>query len=207
MRRGIKFHSFCSACSRTFPTLLSPSSHAVPKPGKGLTLDCSRVRRPPAKHQADFFSRLATFTQEICPMTAPTSPSFSDVASRMRKKAEENATPPRDFNELYIVRARILGILIRDGRLIKGLSEEQCAEELEVSPDTFRAWELGEQSPTLPQLEMLAFFLGVPVSHFWETKTITAQPQSRTIPQETFLELRDRVIGAQLRLARQEMRL
>ena len=140
-------------------------------------------------------------------MTAPGSPSLSDFAARLRKKNEENAPPPRDFNELYTVRARILGILIRDARLSKGLGEEQCAEELAIAPDVFRAWEMGEQSPALPQLEMLAFFLGVPVSHFWDTKTISAQPQSRTISQETYLELRDRVIGAQLRMARQDSRL
>lgn len=138
-------------------------------------------------------------------------PSMSDVAARLRKRSEDKAAaaapPPRDFDELYAIRARILGVLIRDARLTKGLTDEACAHELGVPLTTVQAWELGQESPTLPQLEILAYFIGVPVSHFWDTKTITAQQEERHVPQATYLELRDRVIGTLLRLARQEAKL
>jgi len=143
--------------------------------------------------------------------TSGTPPSMSEVAARLRKRNEDKAaataSPPRDFAELYAIRARILGVLIRDARLTKGLTDEECADELRVPLGTFRAWELGQASPTLPQLELLAYFIGVPVSHFWDTKTITAQQEERRVPQDSYLELRDRVIGTLLRLARQEAKL
>jgi transcriptional regulator with XRE-family HTH domain len=136
---------------------------------------------------------------------------MSEVAARLRKRSEDKAAaaapPPRDFGELYAIRARILGVLIRDARLTKGITDEACAYELRVPLNMMRAWELGQESPTLPQLEMLAYFLGVPVSHFWDTKTITAQQEARRVPQDSYFELRDRVIGTLLRVARQEAKL
>ncbi len=141
--------------------------------------------------------------------TVGTTPSMSEVAARLRKRSEDKAAaiPPRDFVELYAIRARILGVLIQDARLTKGLTDEACANELSLPVSTVHAWELGQESPTLPQLEMLAYFIGVPVSHFWDTKTITAQEEERRVPQDTYLELRDRVIGTLLRVARQEAKL
>ncbi len=151
-------------------------------------------------------------TNPTSPMSgAVGTPSMSDVAARLRKqtadKAAAAAPPPRDFGELYAIRARILGVLIQDARLTKELTDEACANELHVPLSTLHAWELGQSSPTLPQLEMLAYFIGVPVSHFWDTKTITAQEEERRVPQDAYLELRDRVIGTLLRVARQEAKL
>lgn len=114
--------------------------------------------------------------------------SFGDVSARLKKKNDEQAAasapPPRDYHELYTLRARILGVLIRDARLAKGASEEDCAAEVGVPLDYFRDWELGKRSPTLPQLEMLAYFVGVPVSHFWNTKTISTQHEERHVPKK-----------------------
>ena len=137
--------------------------------------------------------------------------SFGDVAARLRKKSDEqtaaDAPPPRDHQELYTLRARILGVLIKDARLAKGFTEQDCAAEVGVPLEYFYEWELGKRSPTLPQLEMLAYFVGVPVSHFWNTKTITAQQDERHVPKEAYTELRDRVIGTLLRMARKEAKL
>ncbi len=137
--------------------------------------------------------------------------SFGDISARLKKKSEEqqaaDAPPPRDYPELYALRARILGVLIRDARQVKGATESHCAAEVGVPLEYFREWELGRRSPTLPQLEMLAYYLGVPVSHFWNTKTISTQEEERRVPKEAFTELRDRVIGTLLRIARKEARL
>jgi transcriptional regulator with XRE-family HTH domain len=134
---------------------------------------------------------------------------MSDLAARLRKKTEEKtaAIPPRNFPEVYRLRARILGVLIRDARLSSGLTEQNCADELSTSLETFQRWELGQQSPTLPQLEILAYVMGVPVSHFWDTKTITAQQEARHVNADAFEQLRNRVVGTLLRLARQEEKL
>jgi len=133
---------------------------------------------------------------------ASSSRSVQELAARLRQKAQENAPPPRDFNEIYAVRARINGVLIQDARLTHGLSEEQCAEAVDVPVATLQAWQMGDQSQSLPQLEMLAYFIGVPVSHFWDTQKI-ASAQPRQVPQDVYTELRDRVIGTQIRLRRE----
>ena len=136
--------------------------------------------------------------------------SFSDIAARMKKKQEEAAPPApaeRDHEEVYALRARILGVLIRDARFAKEVSEAEVANVLNVSEDQVRAWEFGQQAPSLPQLEMLAYYLGVPVSHFWNTTTISAEQQARRVPEDKYNELRNRVIGAKLMLARQEAKL
>lgn len=136
--------------------------------------------------------------------------SFGDVSARLKKKQEENAPPPpeeRNHEEIYLLRARILGVLIRDARLANGMSEAEIATALGVSEDQVRAWELGEYAPSLPQLEILAYYLGIPVSHFWNTKTISNQEQERQVPNQQYNELRDRVIGAMLTAARKDAKL
>jgi transcriptional regulator with XRE-family HTH domain len=76
-----------------------------------------------------------------------------------------------------------------------------------VGEDAVRAWELGASAPSLPQLEILAFYLGIPVSHFWNTKTLSTQEEERQVPNQQYNELRDRVIGAMLTTARKEAKL
>ena len=145
-------------------------------------------------------------------MTAPTpadsanTRSMSDLAARLRKKKEEQiaALPKRNFAEVYTLRMRILGVLIRDARLSSSLSDQDCAAELNIPLETFQGWELGQESPTLPQLEMLAYVMGVPVSHFWDTTTISAQQVARHVNADEYAQLRNRVVGTLLRLARQE---
>jgi len=135
--------------------------------------------------------------------------SFGDIAARMKKKQEEAAPPPaeRNHEEVYALRARMLGVLLRDARLAKDASEADLANALHVSSEQITAWEYGQQSPSLPQLEMVAYYLGVPISHFWNTKTMSSEQESRQVPEDQYNALRDRVIGAKLMLARQEAQL
>ncbi len=136
--------------------------------------------------------------------------SFGDISARLKKKQEENAPPPpaeRDHAEVHTLRARMLGVLIRDARLANGVSEAEVARALSVSEDQIRDWEYGREAPSLPQLEILAYYLGVPVSHFWSSKTISTQQDERQIPSDQYNELRDRVVGAMLLAARREVRL
>ncbi len=143
--------------------------------------------------------------------------SFSDAAARLKKAradmqtavetaaAQASERPPEkpvDFKELYLLRARIVGVLIRDARLARGRTVEACAEALAVTPETLVAWELGEATPDLPQLELLANYLDVPVSHFWSTQTLTRDGKTGFFAQQEYVELRQRVIGLLLRKAR-----
>lgn len=136
--------------------------------------------------------------------------SFSDIAARLRKHSDEKADQelaPRNFDELYLLRARILGVLIRDAREAAGLNVAESAAQVGVSENTFADWEFGKSMPSLPQLELLAYLLNVPISHFWGTETLRQQAERRQIPATDYVTLRGRIIGALLRAAREQQNL
>lgn len=131
---------------------------------------------------------------------------FSDISARLRKQREEETDAPAtvNFEESYRVRARMVGVLLRDARTSAQRSVEDCARVLHVEPELAEMWEYGEATPTLPQLEILAYYLDVPVSHFWSATTLQAENEERTYAQSEYLALRDRMVGALLRQARQD---
>jgi transcriptional regulator with XRE-family HTH domain len=131
---------------------------------------------------------------------------FSEISVRMRKQREADAGVPVmiDFDEAYRVRARMVGVLLRDARLKARRSLDDCAQVLRVTPSAIEAWEYGDESPSLPQLEILALFLGVPVSHFWSSATLQTVDIDQPDSQREYLLLRDRMIGALLRQAREQ---
>lgn len=135
---------------------------------------------------------------------------FSDVSARLKKRREELAPPvERNYEEINLLRARILGVLIRDARTAHGNTQAEVAEHLRVGEDEVRDWEYGRSAPSLPQLEMLAYFVNVPVSHFWSNQTFAAQQEKRAAPPpaEDYNLIRDRVIGLRLMIARKEAKL
>jgi transcriptional regulator with XRE-family HTH domain len=105
------------------------------------------------------------------------------------------------------LRAKKVGALIRSARQESGKSLETCAGLLGVSVETFEAYELGEKSASLPELETLAYQLDLPLGVFLgEAPGEAAEPDGRRAdPQslENRAALRQRIIGAQLRKARQ----
>jgi transcriptional regulator with XRE-family HTH domain len=132
---------------------------------------------------------------------------FKDASSRFKKANKEQDAPqqkPMDFAESYRLRARMVGVLIRDARQSSNRTLEETARLLHVSPQQVEAWEFGDSVPSLPQLELLANYLGVPISHFWGMETISDSRANRTDPQQEYLALRDRMIGALLRQARED---
>jgi transcriptional regulator with XRE-family HTH domain len=133
--------------------------------------------------------------------------SLSDIAARFRKhsdeKADKQAAAPRNFEEMYMLRARILGVLIRDAREAAGLTQDQCAQSVGVAVDTLSGWEFGKSAPSLPQLELLAYVLDVPISHFWGSETLLQQAKARAIDHSEYVALRGHLIGALLRTARE----
>ncbi len=136
---------------------------------------------------------------------------FSDVSARFRKKREENAPPPpaeRNFAEIHALRARVLGVLIRDARMANNLSAAQLAAAIHSQEADLQAWELGEQAPSLPHLELIAYHLNLPISHFFGTEMLERKRQRELVtPPQEYAALRQRVIGVRLALARREARL
>ncbi|HEX7975365.1 MAG TPA: helix-turn-helix transcriptional regulator [Anaerolineales bacterium] len=103
------------------------------------------------------------------------------------------------------IRAKKLGVLIRDARLAGGKTLEACAASVSVTSAEFEDYELGTKSPSLPQLEVLASFLNVPLERFWANKTLSVDSASHGGPApEKVIGLRQRIIGALLRRSRLE---
>jgi transcriptional regulator with XRE-family HTH domain len=131
---------------------------------------------------------------------------LKDFAARFKKTHEGDDDAPQaiDHAESYRIRARMVGVLIRDARLKAGRSLDDCARLLRLSADQIEAWEYGDNAPTLPQLELLAYYLDVPISHFWGVDTLEATRGEIVRAQDDYLTLRQRMIGALVRMAREE---
>jgi transcriptional regulator with XRE-family HTH domain len=96
---------------------------------------------------------------------------------------------------LKIIRAKKLGVLIRDAREKSGKSLEECAQAMGLSSDELTAVEFGERPPTLPELEILAYYLDVPVEHFWDNEILKSAGNDRMVDPEEIKQSRQRVIG------------
>jgi transcriptional regulator with XRE-family HTH domain len=139
------------------------------------------------------------------------SSNFKDISARMKVMRGSDAPTvtssterPTDHRESYRIRARMVGVLLRDAREAADRSVEECARLLRVDAAQIERWEFGDETPSLPQLELLAWFLDVPISHFWSVDTLEATRKDPARTQQDYLNLRDRMIGALMRIAREE---
>jgi transcriptional regulator with XRE-family HTH domain len=97
------------------------------------------------------------------------------------------------------------GQLMRDARQVRGQSPVACAAAMGVSPEQFDRYEAGADCPSLPELELLAYWLDLPVSYFWSERALSEQPgpARRALPAAELAALRHRMVGLRLRQARQ----
>lgn len=137
--------------------------------------------------------------------------SFADISAQFKKKQNEQVQPEevRDFEAIHDIRGKMLGVLIRDARLASGTTQQKVAEQLGVTDDEVRDWEYGRVAPTLPQLEMMAYFFDVPLSQFWSDKTLSEAQLERSIPvpKDQYGEIRNKMIAALITMARKEAKL
>ncbi len=103
------------------------------------------------------------------------------------------------------LRTKKLGVLIQDARLACGKSVVECARAIGVPAEDFIAYELGEKAPSLPEVELLAYYLDVPLDHFWgNTSMLEKSAPASSLDPRQLLEIRQRMIGVLLRQAREE---
>jgi transcriptional regulator with XRE-family HTH domain len=136
--------------------------------------------------------------------------SFSDIAGRLRQQSDsagQTGDSPRNFDELYLLRARILGVLIRDAREAADMSQAECAARIGVAAAQLEQWELGHAMPSLPQLELIAYTLNLPISHFWGTQTLQRRAEQGDIDAAEYTVLRGKLLGGLLRAARERQNL
>jgi transcriptional regulator with XRE-family HTH domain len=105
---------------------------------------------------------------------------------------------------LKTIRTKKLGVLIRDARLANGKSLEECALTIGVTPDRFEMFEYGMEPPSLPELELLAYTLKVPLEHFWGNELLKKNGKTAPLDAAQVKVLRQKMIGALVRKARIE---
>ena len=102
------------------------------------------------------------------------------------------------------LRTRKLGVLIRDARLAARKTLPECAQLVGVTGGVLRAWEEGRKAPSLPELEVLAYSLHLPLQHFWSKDAMSDDaPVTESLNLPAVLGIRQRLVGALLRQQRE----
>ena len=103
------------------------------------------------------------------------------------------------------IRTKILGVLIKNARISAGKNLEECAKILQVSNTKMEELELGMKPLSLPELEILAHYLEVPIDHFWGRELLSdRQSPSPDFDIDRLVTIRTKIIGTLLRMSRQE---
>jgi len=109
-----------------------------------------------------------------------------------------------DTRSKIVLRTKKLGVLIRDARLASRKTVAECADAIGVTRSIFKAYEEGRRSPSLPEVELLVYYLKLPLNHFWSNEAISddASPiEPLDLPRLRLV--RQRMIGALLRQKRE----
>ena len=105
------------------------------------------------------------------------------------------------IQETMALRSKIIGVLLKSARTRAGRSQKDCAKVLGCSPRTISHYEYGRRDISLPGLELLACFLQVPISHFWQEGP-EAREEEEKLGSEEVMAIRRKIIGVLLREAR-----
>ena len=102
-----------------------------------------------------------------------------------------------------IIRTKKLGVLIRDARLFARRTPQETAEAMGISRGILKAYEEGRRAPSLPELEVLVYYLKLPISHFWGREAISDDgPSTAALDLSRLMPVRQRLIDALLRQER-----
>lgn len=101
------------------------------------------------------------------------------------------------------VRAKKLGLLIYDARMASRRNEDECAQAIGVPISRYQEYEAGLQSPSLPEIELLAYFLQIPLDHFWGNNSLLeSTTKTKNLAAERIILIRQRMVGVLLQQAR-----
>src|SRR5882672_5615209 len=101
------------------------------------------------------------------------------------------------------LRAKIIGVLLRDARLAAAKTPTDCGNLLGISASAYSAYELGKKSLSLPDLELLSYYLEIPLEHFWGDEIRSTAPErAADVNSDELIRLRHRIIGLKIRQAR-----
>jgi transcriptional regulator with XRE-family HTH domain len=107
-------------------------------------------------------------------------------------------------NEAWTLRQKITGVLLRQARTDAGKTLKECGRVLDLSSSALSAIEHGRRPISLPELEMLAYYLSVPLDQLLNGGAAPARAPVEALQSAELLALRHRIIGGILRQARLE---
>ena len=109
------------------------------------------------------------------------------------------------LDEAFAIQQKITGVLLRQARTGAGRTIKECSQVLGISSGALSAIEHGRRSISLPELELLAFYLKVPVDQLLNGGTAPARRPTDELPSRELIALRHRIIGALVRESRIEL--
>jgi transcriptional regulator with XRE-family HTH domain len=107
----------------------------------------------------------------------------------------------------WTLRQKITGVLLRQARQDAGKSLKQSGQALGLSSSAVAAMEHGRRPVSLPELEILAYYFGVPLEQLLNGHGTAPAKPVEELPTSELLALRQRIVGALLRRARLEREL
>jgi transcriptional regulator with XRE-family HTH domain len=106
--------------------------------------------------------------------------------------------------QALILRAKMLGAIVREARLAARMSLKEAAALLGVTSGVLSSYEHGRRAISLPELELFAYHLDIPLDRFSSMSPPEADQQDEFDP-NTIVTLRQKMIGALLRKHRSEV--
>ncbi len=103
--------------------------------------------------------------------------------------------------EAITIRRKIISVLLQGARLKTGKSKKECANAIGATTGAYAAYEVGRRDISLPELEVLAHYLKLPIGDFFENQDRVIKEEPKVDHRQVML-LRQRIIGALLRKAR-----
>ena len=105
--------------------------------------------------------------------------------------------------QIRVLRAKMLGALMRELRLESGKSIKETAELIGTTSSTLSSYEKGRKSISLPELELLAYHLDTPL-HLFTDPTGFHREEGPDFDPAIMVSLRQRMIAAMLKKRRQD---
>lgn len=105
-----------------------------------------------------------------------------------------------------LLRNKVLGAMLRQARNKSGKSLKEMARLIGTNPGRLSAYERGLKAISIPELELFAYQLNLPIRSFFGVDTGT-KPLKTDIDPKVMISLRRRMIGALLKTHRMEANL
>jgi transcriptional regulator with XRE-family HTH domain len=105
-----------------------------------------------------------------------------------------------------MLKTKMLGALLREGRKTAGKSIKETASLLGISTSTLSSYEMGRKAISLPELEQLAFHFDIPLESFLAGQPMRPRKSAGFNP-TMIISFRQKMIGALLRKHRNETEL